>query len=171
MNMITSPRAFYGQYRHSVDEKGRVSIPAAFRYLLLGQRGSFFLNLGFEGCIMAYPEEKWSRVVRLVNEIALDDENTRWFKRQFFSAAKEVSTDQQGRILLPQFLKDYATITTDVVVVGVADYVEIWDAATWDKSVEERMSSYARTAETLIRSALAGKKQVEEGSTGPAAGT
>jgi len=163
MTMNTPTRAFYGQYRHSVDEKGRVSIPAAFRYLLMGQRGSFFLNRGFEGCIMAYPEEKWGRVVELVNSVPLDDENMRWFKRQFFSGAKEVSTDQQGRVLLPQFLKDHAKITAEVVVVGVADYVEIWDAPTWDKSVEEKMSTYARSAEKVIRSAVAGKGQVQEG--------
>lgn len=170
MATTTPTRAFYGQYRHSIDEKGRVSIPSAFRYLLMGQRGSFFVNRGFEGCIIAYPEEKWDGVVQMVKSIPLDDENTRWFKRQFFSAAKEVSTDQQGRVLLPQFLKDYAKIATDVVVVGVADYVEIWDAQTWDKAVEERMSSYARVAETLIQSALAGKRQAQEGSTSPAAG-
>lgn len=167
MTVITTTRAFYGQYRHSVDEKGRVSIPAAFRYLLMGQRGSFFLNRGFEACIIAYPEEKWGRVVDMVNSAPLDDENTRWFKRQFFSGAKEVSTDQQGRVLLPQFLKDHARITSDVVVVGVADYVEIWDAATWDKSVEERMSSYARAAERVIQSAIAGRKPVQEGSASP----
>jgi MraZ protein len=163
MTMTTPTRAFYGQYRHSVDEKGRVSIPAAFRYLLMGQGGVFFLNRGFEGCIMAYPEEKWARVAELVNAVPLDDENTRWFKRQFFSGAKDVSTDQQGRVLLPQFLKDHANIATEVMIVGVGDYAEIWDAPTWDKFADEKKSTYARSAEKVIQSAIAGKRQVQEG--------
>ncbi len=155
-------RAFYGQYRHSVDEKGRVSVPADFRPLLMGERGSCFLNHGFEGCIMAYPEEKWERVLELVNERPLDDENTRWFKRAFFSGAKEVSADGQGRILLPPFLKDYAGISRDVVVVGMSDYVEFWDAETWEKSIKERMSDYGKSAEKMIESAVSGKKTPRE---------
>jgi len=115
---------------------------------------------------MAYPEEKWDRVLELVNARPLDDENTRWFKRAFFSGAKEVSCDQQGRILLPQFLKDYAGITTDVVIVGVSDYVEIWDAETWEKSIEERMGEYGKSAEKMVESAVRGKKPSEEASEG-----
>ena len=155
-------RAFYGQYRHSIDEKGRLSIPADFRPILLGERGSFFLNRGFEWCIMGYPEEKWQRVLGLVNAVALDDTNTRWFKRMFFSHAKEVSCDRQGRILIPQPLTEYAGITKEVVIVGVSDFVEIWDAATWDQSLQKTMDAYGKMAEKVIQSAAPGREDREK---------
>lgn len=155
-------RALYGQYRRPVDEKGRISIPAAFRPILQGQRGSFFLCRGFGRCIMGYPEEKWERVVDLVNATALEDSNTRKFKRAFFSGAKEVSCDQQGRILIPQALVEHAGITKEVVIIGVSDFIEIWDAQVWDKWLEESMDSYEKTAEKLIRSATPEKEGRDE---------
>ena len=141
-----------------MDEKGRVSIPADFRPILLGERGSFFLNLGIERCIVGYPEEKWDRVVGLVNAVPLDNANTRWFKRAFFSGAKEVSCDQQGRILIPQALMEYAGITKEVVIVGVSDRIEIWDADAWDKCIEESMGAYGKTAEKLTESKIQGRE-------------
>ncbi len=155
-------RAFYSHYRHSVDEKGRVSMPADFRPLLLGDRGSFFLNRSIERCIVAYPEEKWDRVLDMVNAVPLDDENTRWFKRAFFSYAKEVSCDQQGRILIPQALMEYARITKEVVIVGVSDYVEIWDAESWDKSLERTTQGYGRSTENMIHPTSPVKKVPDE---------
>jgi MraZ protein len=166
MNTAIPVRAFYGQYRHSVDEKGRVSVPADFRPLLMGERGGCFLNRGFEGCIMAYPEGKWGRVLELVNARPLDDENTRWFKRAFFSGAKEVSPDQQGRILLPPFLKEYAGITRDVMIVGMSDYVEIWDADTWEASIKEHMPEYGKSAEKMVQSVVGGKAPPDGASEG-----
>jgi len=148
-------RALYGQHKRPIDEKGRVSIPAEFRPILHGERGSFFLNRGFERCIMAYPEKKWERVLDLVGAAPLDDTNTRWFKRTFYSGAREVSCDQQGRILIPQALMDYAGISKEkeVVIVGLSDFVEIWNAEAWDKWLEQSVESYEKMAEKLIQSA------------------
>jgi len=144
-------RAFYGHYRHSADEKGRVSIPAEFRPLLLGDRGSFFINRGVEQCIAVYPEEKWARVLAESNISALDNTNTRWFKRGFFYDAKEISCDQQGRILLPQDLMEYAGIKKDVIVIGMSDYVEIWDAAVWEECSKKAMAEFAGRMEEMSR--------------------
>jgi len=153
MSPPTIRRALYGQYRRPVDEKGRVSIPAEFRPILQGQRGTFFLNRGFERCIMGYPEEKWEAVLGLVNGTPLDNSNTRRFKRAFYSGAKEVSCDQQGRIPIPQALMEYAGISREVVIVGLSDFIEIWDAEAWDKWLEESIDSYEKMAEKLVQSA------------------
>ncbi len=158
-------RALYGQYRRPVDEKGRISIPAEFRPILHGQRGSFFLCRGFERCIMGYPEEKWERVLEMVNGGALDDLNTRNFKRAFYSGGKEVSCDQQGRILIPQALVEHAGITKEVVIIGVSDFIEIWDAEAWDKWLEQSMDSYEKIAEKLIQSAAPAKGVQDETAT------
>jgi MraZ protein len=142
---------FYGQYRHSVDEKGRLSIPADFRPMLLGDEGQFFINRGFEGCIMAVPERKWERVRKRVNAAAIENEKIRWFKRTFFSGVKKVSCDQQGRILIPQFLMEYAKITKEVVIIGISDSIEIWDAETWNTLFEQHIGQYEQMAEQFTQ--------------------
>jgi len=162
MTKLRIRRALYGQYRRPVDEKGRISIPAEFRPILQGQRGSFFLNRGFERCIMGYPEEKWERVLELVSRAPLDNTNTRRFKRTFFSGAKEVSCDQQGRILIPQALAQYAGITREVAIVGLSDFIEIWDAEAWDKWLEQSMDSYEKMAEKLVQPATSENKGQDE---------
>jgi MraZ protein len=153
-------RALYGEYRRPVDEKSRVSIPAEFRPILHGQRGSFFLNRGFERCVMGYPEEKWDRVLDLVSAAPLDDQNMRQFKRAFYSGAREVSCDQQGRVVIPQSLMEYGAVGREVIIVGLSDFIEIWDAEAWGKWLEQSMESYEKTAEKLIQSA----SQTKEGS-------
>ncbi len=162
MPMSGKKRAFLGQYRHSVDEKGRVSIPADFRPLLLGERGSFFVNWGVERCVMAYPEDKWEQIVEMVNAVAIEDENTRWYKRAFFSGAREVSCDQQGRILIPQPLMEYARITKEVVIVGVSNRVEIWDAETWDASLPQALNEYGKRTERMTHSSPPTKSRPDE---------
>jgi MraZ protein len=158
-------RPLYGEYRRPVDEKGRVSVPAEFRPILQGERGSFFLNRGFEKCIMGYPERKWERVLDLVDDVSLDDRNTRWFKRTFYSGAREVSCDQQGRVLLPQVLAKYAGISKEVVIVGLSDFIEVWDAEAWDSWLAQSMDSYEKIAEKLIESAAPGKESTNETAT------
>jgi len=154
-------RPLYGEYRRPVDDKSRVSIPAEFRPILQGERGSFFLNRGFEKCIMGYPERKWERVLDLVNEVPLEDRNTRWFKRTFYSGSREVSCDQQGRVLIPQILMKYAGITREVVIVGLSDFIELWDAEAWDTWLAESMDSYEKMAEKLIQSATPAKEGID----------
>ncbi len=165
MCSATIRRALYGEYRRPVDDKGRLSIPVEFRAILQGQGGSFFLNRGFERCIMGYPEEKWGKVQDLVNKAPLDDTKMRKFKRTFYSGAKEVSCDSQGRILVPQVLLQHAGITREAVVVGVSDFVEIWDAQAWQSWLEESIDSYEKMAEELVQQATPDKQGQEEEAT------
>jgi MraZ protein len=113
---------------------------------------------------MGYPEEKWDRVLDLVNQAPLDSTNTRHFKRRFFSGAREVSCDAQGRILIPQALMNYAGISKEreTVIVGLSDFIEIWDAQAWDKWFEESTESFEKTAEKLIESASPTREGPEE---------
>ena len=107
---------FMGEYNHTIDEKGRMIIPSKFRDAL---GASFVITRGMDGCIYAYPDEEW------VNKDA------RKFARYFLSGAAMVELDKQGRILIPQNLREHADLKKDVVVAGVLGRVEIWSRERW----------------------------------------
>jgi len=114
---------------------------------------------------MGYPEQKWEQVLDWVSTAPLEDANRRWFKRAFFSGAEEVSCDQQGRIRIPQGLLKHANISEEVVIIGVSDFIEVWDAPAWDKWLEQSMKNYEEMAEKLIQSATSGKEGPDEAAT------
>ena len=121
---------FMGEYDHTADAKGRLFVPSKFRDELGKQ---FVVTKGIDGCLFAYGEEEWNRVVEGIKSLSLTDQNGRLFTRFFFSGAAEVEADGQGRILLPANLREYAEITKDVVSIGVGNRVEIWSKERYEK--------------------------------------
>lgn len=119
-----------GEYRHNVDTKGRVSVPSRFR-ADLGQ--SFVVTKGLDNCLFVYSKEEWETFENKLKELPLTNTDARTFMRFFFAGATECEVDKQGRINIPQVLREYAGIKKDVVIVGVATRAEIWDSANWDK--------------------------------------
>ena len=119
-----------GEYRHNVDVKGRVSVPSKFRDDL-GQ--SFVVTKGLDNCLFMYSKAEWETFEEKLKQLPLTNADARTFIRFFFAGATEVEVDKQGRINIPQVLRDYAGIKKDVVIAGVATRAEIWDSDTWDK--------------------------------------
>lgn len=119
-----------GEYRHNVDVKGRVSVPSKFREDL-GQ--SFVVTKGLDNCLFMYSKAEWETFEEKLKQLPLTNADARTFIRFFFAGATEVEVDKQGRINIPQVLRDYAGIKKDVVIAGVATRAEIWDSDTWDK--------------------------------------
>ncbi len=119
-----------GEYRHNVDAKGRVSVPSKFRSDL-GQ--SFVVTKGLDNCLFIYSKTEWETFENKLKTLPLTNQDARTFMRFFFAGATEVEVDKQGRINIPQVLREYANITKDVVIVGVATRAEIWDSENWDK--------------------------------------
>lgn len=119
-----------GEYRHNVDTKGRVSVPSRFR-ADLGQ--SFVVTKGLDNCLFVYSKEEWETFENKLKALPLTNNDARSFMRFFFAGATECEVDKQGRINIPQVLREYAGIKKDVVIVGVATRAEIWDSANWDK--------------------------------------
>lgn len=119
-----------GEYRHNVDTKGRVSVPSRFR-ADLGE--SFVVTKGLDNCLFVYSKTEWETFENKLKQLPLTNNDARSFMRFFFAGATECEVDKQGRINIPQILRDYAGIKKDVVIVGVATRAEIWDSATWDK--------------------------------------
>ena len=119
-----------GEYRHNVDVKGRVSVPSKFREDL-GQ--SFVVTKGLDNCLFMYSKAEWETFEEKLKQLPLTNADARTFIRFFFAGATEVEVDKQGRINIPQVLRDYAEIKKDVVIAGVATRAEIWDSDAWDK--------------------------------------
>lgn len=118
-----------GEYSHNLDAKGRVSVPAKFREDL---GHTFIVTKGLDNCLFAYSKEEWKTFEEKLKNLPLTNMNARNFIRFFFSGANECEIDKQGRINIPQNLREYASLSKDVYIIGVSTRVEIWDKEKWD---------------------------------------
>jgi MraZ protein len=135
-----------GQSEHAVDEKGRVIIPPKFREFL-GK--SFVLTLGFEGCLIAYPTDRFQIVSSELSELSYLKENVRKLQRLMLYGAELCELDKQGRLLIPQTHREHAQIRKEVVLVGVIDKLEIWAKEKWLEFLAQSKPSYEKLAEEL----------------------
>jgi MraZ protein len=124
---------FRGQYEHSIDEKGRLSIPAKFREILKKERTLVLTS--FDGYITAFPMKTWRVIEERLRSNPTFKRDMRDFLRLIYSSAEDAGIDLQGRILIPQALRQRAGITREVVILGVMDQIEIWDKARWEDKV------------------------------------
>lgn len=123
-----------GQYQHSIDTKGRLFIPAKLREEL---GDTFYVTMGVDGCLSVYSDESWSRFTEKFESLPFT--KTRAMRPLFANAAK-CEPDAQGRILLPAKLREYANLKKDVVVIGVSNRAEIWNADTWTALEAEELN-------------------------------
>ncbi len=119
-----------GEYKHNVDAKGRVSVPSKFRGDL-GQ--SFVVTKGLDNCLYLYSKDEWKKFEDKLKNLPITSQEARSFVRFFFAGASECEADKQGRINIPQNLREYAKIQKDVVIVGVSTRAEIWSNDNWNK--------------------------------------
>ncbi len=120
---------FLGEYRHTIDEKGRLTIPAKYRALLAA---GMVITRGFDRNLMAFSLEGWEELAARVKSLPWSDPGAREFRRRVFSGAVDLVPDRQGRVLLPPFLREFANIDSDVVVTGMLDHLEIWNTNDWE---------------------------------------
>ncbi len=138
---------FTGEYQHTLDGKGRVIIPSRLRDGL-GDR--FMVTRGFEKCLFVYPNSEWVRLEQKLKHLPFTKSDSRKFKRLFFSGAMEVEADKQGRVLIPQNLREYASIEKEVMFIGVSNYVEVWNETAWKEYFGEANDNYEEIAEELV---------------------
>lgn len=132
---------FLGQYQHTVDNKGRLTIPARFRDLLAVDGA--YITQGFDHNLMVLTPHSFEVVYDRVNRMSMTDPSARLLKRLIFSNADQVTVDKAGRILIPQFLRDAASIDGEAVIVGVGDYFEIWSPSIWEGQSDQLKDSEA----------------------------
>ncbi|HOB34437.1 MAG: division/cell wall cluster transcriptional repressor MraZ [Firmicutes bacterium] len=137
---------FLGEYQHSIDDKGRVIMPARFREQL---GDSFIITRGLDGCLFVYPQEEWAKLAKEVQSLPLAKRDARAFSRLLFSGAAELECDKQGRVSIPSLLREYAQINKDVVIVGVSERLEIWAAERWAEISRDILDRFEELAEKL----------------------
>lgn len=138
---------FLGEYQHSLDEKGRITIPAKFREEI-GYK--FVATKGLDNCIFLYSQDEWQLMEKKLRSLPFTRADVRSFVRFFFSGASELELDRQGRSVLPLNLREYAGIDRDVIIIGVGSRVEIWSIEKWTDYNEKAQSSYEEIAESLV---------------------
>ena len=116
-----------GEYKHSIDAKGRLAMPARLREEL-GER--FTVTKGLDGCLAVYPEKEWEALEDRIRGLG-NGEKARRVKRYYFANAFDAQLDAQGRILIPANLREFADLQKDVVVIGQLDHAEIWNSEKW----------------------------------------
>jgi len=142
---------FYGEYLHSIDRKGRLILPAKFREVSKANFiEKFFVTRGLDKCLFMFSEEEWRAQEVKFKAISFTKQQARTFNRLYFSGAVEVIADRQGRILLPQYLKDFAEIKKDVLIVGVSNRIEIWAKDKWQEFYGSSRQSFEEIAEKLM---------------------
>lgn len=117
-----------GEYNHNLDTKGRVSVPSKFRDDL---GSTFIITKGLDNCLFAYSKDEWQKFEDKLKTLPLTNMNARNFVRFFLAGATECEIDKQGRINIPQNLREYASLVKDVTIIGVATRVEIWSKDKW----------------------------------------
>ena len=115
---------FSGEYTYSIDEKKRLAIPAKFR-ALLGKKA--VITRGLDQCLFLYPAKAWEKLAKKISQLPLAQADARSFARLMLGGAMEVSIDNLGRILIPDYLKNYASLKKKVIFVGLYDRIEVWD--------------------------------------------
>ncbi len=124
---------FLGEYTHTLDSKGRLTIPSKFRDLLVP--GLVVTRNPSGGCLLMMPMDEWGRIAERVSALPLTDRRSALLRRALFSAAEDLKPDRQGRILISQRLRDFAHIEDDVVVAGMHTYIELWNPQQWEEQV------------------------------------
>ena len=142
---------FYGEYLHSIDRKGRLILPAKFREVAKGNFiEKFYVTRGLDKCLFMFSEEEWRLQEAKFKAIPFTKQQSRTFNRLYFSGAVEVFPDKQGRILLPQYLKDFGEIKKEVMIVGVSNRVEIWARNKWEEFYGNSRATFEEIAEKLM---------------------
>ena len=137
---------FTGEYQHTLDQKGRVIIPARLRE---GLGDTFMITRGLDGCLFVYHFDAWLKIEGKVKGLPLTRSDARAFARYFFSGAAEVEIDRQGRVLIPQNLREYAGIEKEVMIIGVSDRVEVWSEEAWREYTSSENLDFEGAAEKI----------------------
>jgi MraZ protein len=138
---------FTGIHVHTLDDKGRVSVPAQFRRQLTGE--NLYINVGLDGCLVLYPPEKWEKVKSELSRLSRSSSGQRYFLRMSARHLKPVNVDSQGRISIPSELIAIAGIGAEVVFLGQFDAIEIWSPDAFEAYSHNERFSYEEVVEDL----------------------
>ncbi len=146
---------FRGQYEHTMDGKGRISVPARFREVLAEQdvtgdnADRIILTRTFEECLVAYPMDKWLNFEEKIRELPQFNPNVQRLKRVYIAGAVEASIDSHGRLLVPSGMRDFADLDRNCVWVGQLDTFELWSQKHWEGAVDDALDDPQELSEAM----------------------
>jgi MraZ protein len=136
-----------GEFEHTIDDKGRITVPAKFRGRLAA---GLVVTKGIDSCLWLYPIDVWAELAEEIKDLPLTNSGAREFRRQVFGSAYDSVPDKQGRVIVPSTLRQYANIDKQAVVIGLYDHCEIWSPDQWrerqqlsDENPDERAEQFA----------------------------
>ncbi|OEH84836.1 cell division/cell wall cluster transcriptional repressor MraZ [Desulfuribacillus stibiiarsenatis] len=138
---------FMGEYQHAMDGKGRIIMPAKLRD---GLGDTFIITRGLENCLFVYPRKEWEQLELKLKALPFTKKDVRAFTRFLLSGAIDVEVDKQGRVLIPNNLREFAGIDRDCVIIGVSSRVEIWSKERWEEYSTAADASFEEIAETIV---------------------
>jgi len=137
---------FIGEYNHNLDDKGRLAIPAKFRAIL--KKGAV-VTKGLDNCLFLYSKEQFEKIAAKFAALPLSQTKARAFSRHMLAGAMDVDFDNQGRITLPEYLRQFANVKKGVIIAGLYNHLEIWDEAAWNIYKHELEKNSNAIAEEL----------------------
>jgi MraZ protein len=137
---------FIGEYQHNLDVKGRLALPAKFRSILA--KGAV-VTKGLDNCLFVYSKEEWKKLAEKLASLPISKANHRAFARLMLAGAMDVDPDGQGRVLLPDYLRQYASLKKKVIIAGLYNRLEIWDETNWEKYKQGTEKASEEIAEKL----------------------
>ncbi len=137
---------FMGEYRHSIDHKGRIAIPAKFRSKLAE---GCVITRGLDYSLFIYTHQEWSKLAKKLSQLPIGQADARAFARLMFSGASDLELDKQGRVVIPVYLREYAGLKNEIVICGLFNRIEIWDQEKWKKYKKELEQESTDIAEHL----------------------
>ncbi|MFH1780960.1 MAG: division/cell wall cluster transcriptional repressor MraZ [Candidatus Nealsonbacteria bacterium] len=137
---------FIGEYPYSIDDKKRLAIPAKFRTVL---RGKAVITRGLDQCLFLYSVKEWQVLAKKLSSLPMTQSDARGFARLMLAGAMDVTIDNLGRILVPDYLKEYALLEKKVVIAGLYNRIEIWDAQNWQNYKTKTETAVGDIAERL----------------------
>jgi MraZ protein len=121
---------FIGEYKYNLDEKNRLALPSKFRKLF---NGGAVITKGLDNCLFIYTKKEWDKLVEKLVKLPISQAKSRAFSRMMLAGAMDVGLDRQGRVVLPDYLKGFASLTKKVVIAGLYNRLEVWDEKLWTK--------------------------------------
>lgn len=137
---------FIGEYSHTIDNKGRMAVPAKFRQNL--KKGAI-VTRGLDNCLFIYTQSEWEKLVEKLSSLPLSQEKSRAFSRLMLAGAMDVAIDSQGRILIPEYLRKFANLKKDAIIAGLYNRLEIWDSSQWQTYKQKTEKQSTKIAEEL----------------------
>ncbi len=144
--------SFKGSYTYSMDDKGRVNLPAKLRkYVSPEANETFVVTRGFEKCLFIYPIDEWNKLEQNLRNLSSYDPEHRRFIRSLLELASESQLDGQSRLSIPQELREYASIKGEVRILGTLDKIELWDPKIYEEYKNSQPESYENVAAKVMR--------------------